>query len=111
MAGALAGVSLALASIDVSKLNALDEFSTTQSSNSVVSGITDFITSPIKAIGETVGGGGKEEIKSGIDLTPMIAAINEVKAAVDRLYSKDQSINMDGKKVGTTLVQNSYKAA
>ena len=46
-----------------------------------------------------------------IDLTPMIAAINEVRAAVDRLYGKDQSINMDGKKVGTTLVQNSYKAA
>jgi len=46
-----------------------------------------------------------------IDLTPMILAINEVRAAVDRLYSKDQSINMDGKKVGTTLVQGSYKVA
>jgi hypothetical protein len=46
-----------------------------------------------------------------IDLTPMISAINEVRAAVDRLYSKDQSINMDGKKVGTTLVQGSYKVA
>ena len=46
-----------------------------------------------------------------IDLTPMISAINEVRAAVDRLYGKDQSISMDGKKVGTTLVQNSYKVA
>ena len=46
-----------------------------------------------------------------IDLTPMISAINEVRAAIDRLYSKDQSINMDGKKVGTTLVQGSYKVA
>jgi hypothetical protein len=46
-----------------------------------------------------------------IDLTPMILAINEVRAAVDRLYGKDQSINMDGKKVGTTLVQGSYKVA
>jgi hypothetical protein len=46
-----------------------------------------------------------------IDLTPMIIAINEVRSAVDRLYGKDQSINMDGKKVGTTLVQNSYKTA
>jgi hypothetical protein len=54
-------------------------------------------------------GGGKGG--GSIDLTPMIAAINEVKAAVDRLYSKDQSINMDGKKVGTTLVQNTYKLA
>jgi hypothetical protein len=67
-------------------------------------------------------GGAKSEIPSAqvntseiqmpqIDLTPMIAAINEVKTAIDRLYSKDQSINMDGKKVGTTLVQNSYKSA
>jgi hypothetical protein len=55
--------------------------------------------------------GGKEEINNGVDLTPMIAAINEVKAAVDRLYNKDTSINMDGKKVGTTLVQGSYKVA
>jgi hypothetical protein len=55
--------------------------------------------------------GGKEEINNGIDLTPMIAAINEVKAAIDRLYNKDTSINMDGKKVGTTLVQGSYKVA
>ena len=46
-----------------------------------------------------------------IDLTPMIMAINEVRTAIDRLYSKDQSINMDGKKVGTTLVQGSYKVS
>ena len=56
-------------------------------------------------------GGGEGGSMPQIDLTPMIAAINEVRAAVDRLYGKDQSINMDGKKVGTTLVQNSYKAA
>jgi hypothetical protein len=61
--------------------------------------------------GTDLGGGeGKESIPS-IDLTPMIAAINEVKAAIDKLYSKDQSVNMDGKKVGSTLVQGSYKAA
>jgi len=110
IAGALVGVSVALAAIDVSKLEALDEFSSNQATNSAVKGITDFITTPIKAIGEAIGGGDKE-INSGIDLTPMIAAINEVKASVDRLYSKDQSINMDGKKVGTTLVQGSYKVA
>jgi len=46
-----------------------------------------------------------------IDLTPMIIAINEVKAAVDRLYNKDSSINMDGKTVGTTLSQGTYKSA
>jgi hypothetical protein len=48
---------------------------------------------------------------ASIDLTPMITAINQVKASVDRLYSKDTSINMDGKKVGTTLTQTSTKLA
>jgi hypothetical protein len=61
--------------------------------------------------GEGGKAGGKEEINPGIDLTPMISAINEVRAAVDRLYNKDTSINMDGKKVGTTLVQGSYRVA
>ena len=55
---------------------------------------------------DILGGGGPS-----IDLTPMIAAINEVKAAVDRLYNKDTSINMDGKAVGSTLVKGSYKVA
>jgi hypothetical protein len=111
IAGALIGISVALASIDISKLEALDEFASNRSTESIVGGITDFITAPIKAVGEAIGGKDKEKINTGIDLTPMIAAINEVKASVDRLYSKDQSINMDGKKVGTTLVQNSYKSA
>ena len=41
----------------------------------------------------------------------MISAINEVTSAVNRLYNKDTSINMDGKKVGNTLTQGSYKVA
>jgi len=57
--------------------------------------------------GTDLGGGGG----TSIDLTPMIAAINDVRTAVDRLYNKDTSINMDGKKVGSTLVQGTYKAA
>jgi hypothetical protein len=77
--------------------------------------------------GTNLMGGAKSEISSAqinpsanvtpeiqmpqIDLTPMITAINEVRTAVDRLYNKDTSINMDGKKVGTTLVQGSYKVA
>jgi hypothetical protein len=63
--------------------------------------------------GTNLGGGDNkgESIIPSIDLTPMIAAINDVKAAVDRLYSKDTSISMDGKKVGTTLTQGSYKPA
>jgi hypothetical protein len=39
----------------------------------------------------------------------MIAAINEVRASVDRLYNKNTTINMDSKQVGSTLVQSSYK--
>jgi hypothetical protein len=57
------------------------------------------------------GGGGGETIAPSIDLTPMITAINQVKASVDRLYSKDTSINLDGRKVGAGLVQTSYKLA
>lgn len=51
------------------------------------------------------------QINTSIDLSPMISAINQVKSAVDRLYNKDTTINMDGKKVGTTLTQGSYKVA
>jgi hypothetical protein len=61
--------------------------------------------------GTNLGGGKGETISPSIDLTPMISAINEVTSAVNRLYSKDSSISMDGKKVGTTLTQNSYKLA
>jgi hypothetical protein len=55
------------------------------------------------------GGGGKEEKNSEMDT--VIAAINAVKASVDKLYTKDSSVNMDGKKVGTTLTQGSTKLA
>ena len=54
---------------------------------------------------------GSQTISQAIDLTPMITAINEVKSAVDRLYSKNTTISMDGKAVGTTLTQGSYKLA
>jgi hypothetical protein len=58
-------------------------------------------------------GGGKGNGGSAvsIDLSPMIAAINAVKASVDKLYAKDSSIHMDGKKVGTTLSQGTHKVA
>lgn len=105
MATALQQVSTALSGIDVSKLEALDKFASNRASESVVGGIVDFITAPIKAIGSMIEGAG------GNDNTGMIKAINEVRDAVNKLYAKDQSINMDGKKVGTTLVQSSYKVA
>lgn len=57
------------------------------------------------------GGKGGGVAPVSIDLTPMIIAINEVKAAIDRLYSKDTSIKMDSTKVGTTLTQGSTKTA
>jgi hypothetical protein len=108
IAGALAGITTALSTIDVSKLETLDKFSNTQASNSAVNGITNFITAPIKAIGEVIGGG-KEEINNNIDLTPMIAAINEVKAAINTLANRPINIMMDSTKVGTGLVKSSYK--
>jgi hypothetical protein len=68
----------------------------------------------LSALGIGGGGGNKEEgIKGAIspDSTAMIAAINEVKDAINKLYSKDSSIHMDGKKVGTTMTQSSHKVA
>ena len=59
--------------------------------------------------GTDLGGGGGSMPQ--IDLTPMIAAINEVKAAVDGLMNRPVIINMDGKQVGSSLVQGSYKLA
>ena len=103
---ALTQVATALAAIDISKLNALDNFASNRSTESVVGGITSFLTAPIKAIGSMAEGAG-----GGTDNTEMVKAINEVRDAVNKLYAKDTSIHMDGKKVGTTLSQNSHKVA
>jgi hypothetical protein len=61
------------------------------------------------------GGGG------GMDITPMISAINEVRNAINALASKSGDVHLDGQKVGKTLggvkalgtsqVQNSYQVA
>jgi hypothetical protein len=56
-------------------------------------------------------GGGSGNISPSIDLTPMIAAINEVKAEISRLVNRPIEINLDGKKVGSGLTQGSYKLA
>ena len=56
-------------------------------------------------------GNNNQSLSPSIDLTPMITAINEVKSSIDRLYSKNTTISMDGKAVGTTLTQGSYKFA
>jgi hypothetical protein len=111
IATSLVNVSSALVSMDISKLDALDEFANNRSNQSIIKGITDFILSPIQEVNNTSISGENQSINTGIDLTPMITAINEVKAAVDRLYSKDTTINMDGKRVGSTLTQGSLKLA
>jgi hypothetical protein len=54
-------------------------------------------------------GGIKEQ--TPLDITPMIAALNGVKDAVDRLYNKDTTIKMDDRVVGSTTAQNSRKFA
>lgn len=105
VATALTQVATALAAIDTSKLEALGSFSTKMSIGSVAKGITDFITAPIKAVGEAIGGGGAP------DNAPMVAAINEVRDAVNKLYAKNMDIYLDSTKVGSTLTQNSPKAA
>jgi hypothetical protein len=105
MATALTQVSTALSGVDISKLNALDDFATNRSNESIIGGITDFITSPIKAISQSINNEG------GSDLTPMIAAINEVKSEIAKLSNRPININMDGKKVGSGLTQGSYKLA
>ena len=67
------------------------------------------------APGLSRGGGG------GMDMTPMISAINEVRNAINALASKSGDVHLDGQKVGKTLggvkalgtsqVQNSYQVA
>jgi len=62
--------------------------------------------------GTDLGGGkGNGGPAVSIDLSPMINAINATTAAINKLYTKDSSIHMDGKKVGTTLSQGSHKVA
>jgi hypothetical protein len=101
----LTQVALALSAIDTSKLEALSDFSTQMSIGSAVKGITDFITAPIKAIGGAIEGGG------AADNTPMIAAINEVRDAVNKLYTKEGIVYLDGSKIGTAQMKGSYKMA
>jgi len=99
---ALFGIAGGLAAMGLSGILALPSIIALTALGTVAPALAD--------IGIGGGGGGKEEGKS-TEMTELIAAVKEVKAAVDKLYSKDQSINMDGKKVGTTLVQGSYKVA
>jgi hypothetical protein len=48
---------------------------------------------------------------SPMDLSPMIAAINQVTAAVADLKNKSWDVHLDSKSVGTGLIQKSYRSA
>jgi len=63
--------------------------------------------------GTNLGGGETESVKStsGIDLSPMISAINQVTTAVNALNAKKWDVYLDSKVVGTGLMQKSYKSA
>ena len=62
--------------------------------------------------GTDLGGGDGGGSMSSIDITPMVTAINEVKAAVKELMNRPVLIYLDSKQIGTSLVQNaSYKSA
>jgi hypothetical protein len=105
MATALTQVSMALSAIDTSKLDALGNFSMKMSIGSAAKGITDLITAPIKAIGSMVGD--EKESNSNSEL---VAAIKEVKVALDKLYTKDTRIFLDSKEITTAGVKGSYQA-
>lgn len=46
-----------------------------------------------------------------MDLSPMIDAINQVTAAVNKLEQKSWNVNLDSKAVGTGLMQKTYRSA
>ena len=70
----------------------------------------DLVAGP--GLADKVKGDGKGgTISPQIDLSPMIAAINEVKAAVDNLMNRPVLINLDGRQVGSNLTMNTYKTA
>jgi hypothetical protein len=113
--GIAAGIALAAGAAAYTYFNSMDDGVIGPGGETVVSGPKGSIKlnkdDSIVAGTNLFDKGNNQTISPSIDLTPMIAAINQVKASVDRLYSKDTSINMDGKKVGTTLTQGSYKLA
>lgn len=71
--------------------------------------------------GTNLGGGGGKGNNSGVDLSPMITAINEVRNAVNALANKPTNVVMDSQKVGalvgrraetgTEQTKNSYRLA
>lgn len=104
LAGAAAGAGIAYLTTQLSKAD--DIVSPGYGQRAIVSpeGTIALNNKDTIVAGTDLGGG-------GMDLTPMINAINEVRAAVNNLVNRPVIVNMDSKQVGTSLVQNTYKMA
>lgn len=107
----LGSVSSALASMDISKLDALDEFANNRSNQSIIGGITDFIFSPIQEVNNTPIAGENQPINPGMDLSPMISAINEVKNAIATLQNRPLKLYIDSKEISNAQMKASIKPA
>jgi hypothetical protein len=105
LAGAAAGAGIAYLASQVSKAD--DIVSPGYGQRAIVSpeGTIALNNRDTIVAGTDLGGGG------GMDLTPMISAINEVRTAVNNLINRPVIINMDSKQVGSSLVQASPKSA
>jgi hypothetical protein len=57
------------------------------------------------------GGGGVKTPQAVMDLSPVIAAMNNMTKSVDRLHDKETVIKMGTKEVGTALMMGSYRSA
>jgi biotin operon repressor len=99
MAAALLGVSAALATIDTDKLDSLSEFATTNSFANAATGIVNAITAPINAIGNAIGGGGKDEATQKLD---------EIKTVLEQLLKKEGTVYIDSSKAGKAFTVGSY---
>jgi hypothetical protein len=99
MAAALAGVSSALSTIDTDKLESLGDFATENAFANAATGIVIAITAPINAIGNAIGGGGKDESAQKLD---------EIKMVLQELLKKEGSVYIDGAKAGRAFTVGTY---
>ena len=99
MAAALAGVSTALNTIDTEKLEALSDFATENAFANAATGIVSAITAPINAIGNAIGGGGKDET---------IQKLDEIKIVMEQLLKKEGIVYIDSTKAGRAFTVGTY---
>lgn len=138
-------ITSSLALLDLSKLEALDNYASNRAKEALIAGISNVLLSPFTSSINNDSRDGNETTSNTrlenndvitptiiqptltsvktlpnpspttndkpLDLSTMIAAINQVKDAVNKLHAKDSNVYLDGRKVGSTLVQGSYKLA